>query len=87
MNNIQHVHEVIFMVQQNDGQYTAESLVEAITEKWGADVQFMACSGVPFPKEDALDFIIGKNKVELIDGKIRIVTAMSICNGHENFQA
>ncbi|GJM59494.1 MULTISPECIES: DUF2492 family protein [Persicobacter] len=88
MNNIKHIHEVIFLVEQNNGKWNASGLETAIAENWGADVQFMACSGVPFPKEEALEFLMGRNKVVLDDsGKVRLHPSMQICNGHENFQA
>ena len=87
MNNIKHIHEVIFLIENNNEQWTPEQLVEAIGSTWGTDVQFGACSGNAFPKENALDFLINRQKAILSEeGKVTLHPSMQICNGHEEFQ-
>lgn len=87
MNNIKHIHEVIFLIEKNNEQWTPEELVEVIGNSWGADVQFGACSGNPFPKENALNFLINRQKVVLSEeGKVVLHTSMQVCDGHERFQ-
>jgi probable metal-binding protein len=87
MNNTQHIHEVIFLIEKHNGQWTSEELVEAISNTWGADVQFGACSGNAFPKEYALDFLLNRHKVVLSDdGKVTLHPSMHICEGHKEFQ-
>lgn len=86
MNTIKHIHEVIFLIEKNNEQWTPEELVEAIGTTWGADVHFGSCSGNAFPKENALDFLLNRQKVILSDvGKVKLHPSMHICNGHENF--
>jgi probable metal-binding protein len=86
MNNIQHIHQVIFLVEQNNEEWTPEELVEAIGKKWGADVHFGSCSGNAFPKEHALNFLLERNKVVLSqEGKVALHPAMHMCDGHEDF--
>ncbi|ANQ51473.1 YecH family protein [Flammeovirga yaeyamensis] len=81
--NTTHIHEVIFLVQDNEGVFTPETLVTAIAEKWGDDVGFMSCSGVPTPKEEALQFILDRNKVVVnTEGKIEIHPSMKMCDSH-----
>ena len=63
MNNVKHIHEVVFLVEANNGQWSPEELNNAIGETWGNDVHFGACSGSAFPKEFALDFLLGRQKV------------------------
>lgn len=80
-----HIHHVIFLIEQNQGQpYTHATLQEAIAQTWGRDVHFVACSGVPFPANEALPFLLSRNKV-VVDGQgqIALHPSMSICNGHE----
>jgi probable metal-binding protein len=85
MNNIKHIHEVIFLIENNNECWTADELVEAIGTTWGEDVQFGSCSGNAFPKENALRFLINRKKVILSDeGKVAIHPSMHICDGHKN---
>ncbi|HSN47741.1 MAG TPA: DUF2492 family protein [Flavobacterium sp.] len=87
MNTIKHIHEVIFLIEKNNEQWTPEELVEAISDTWGADVQFGACSGNAFPKENALHFLLDRHKVVLSEeGKVALHSSMQICNGHEDFK-
>ena len=87
MNNIEHIHQVIFLIEKNNAQWTPDELVEAIGNTWGTDVRFGACSGNAFPKEFALNFLIDRNKVVLSEeGKIELHPTMQICKGHEEFQ-
>ncbi len=86
MHTTKHIHEVIFLIEKNNRQWTPEELIEAIGTTWGADVHFGACSGNAFPKEFALDFLVSREKVVLsADGKIALHPSMQICDGHEGF--
>ena len=87
MNTIKHIHEVIFLIEKNNGQWTPDELVDAIGETWGHDVHFSSCSGNAFPKEYALDFLLNRQKVIVSDdGKITLHPSMKICNGHEHLK-
>ena len=87
MNNVQHIHQVIFLIEQNNGQWTPDELVAAIGDTWGTDVCFGACSGSAFPKENALDFLLSRQKVAVSEtGTIELHPSMQICSGHEEFQ-
>lgn len=86
MHTIKHIHEVIFLIDNNNDQWTPNELIEAIGDTWGSDVHFGSCSGNAFPKEFALDFLLNRQKVILSDvGKVKLHPSMKICNGHENF--
>lgn len=86
MNNIKHIHEVIFLIEKNNGQWSPEELIEGIGNAWGTDVHFGSCSGNAFPKEEALDFLIARQKAVLSqNGKILLHPSMKICKGHEGF--
>ena len=86
MNTEKHIHEVIFLIEKNNEQWTPDELVEAIGDTWGQDVQFGSCSGNAFPKEFALDFLLNRQKVILSEvGKVKLHPSMKICKGHENF--
>ena len=88
MQNIKHIHEVIFLIKQNNGVWTPDELITAIGDTWGNDIQFGSCSGTAFHKEHALSFLLHKQKVMLTaDDKVVLHPSMQICNGHEEFQA
>ena len=86
MNNIKHIHEVIFLIEKNNEKWTPKELVTAIGNAWGADVHFGSCSGNAFPKEYALDFLISRQKAVLSEeGKVALHPSMQICDGHKGF--
>ncbi len=86
MHPVKHIHEVIFLIEQNNGQWTPEELTAAIAETWGDDVRFGSCSGNAFPKENALDFLLSRQKAVLSEtGLVALHPAMKICSGHEGF--
>lgn len=86
MNNIKHIHEVIFLIEANNEEWTPDELVENIGQTWGTDVHFGSCSGNAFPKENALDFLLSRQKVILDQqGKVALHPSMKLCKGHENF--
>lgn len=86
MNNIKHIHEVIFLIEKHNQQWTPEEFIEAIGKTWGPNVHFGSCSGNAFPKENALDFLINRQKVMLSqEGKVALHPSMKICKGHEGF--
>lgn len=87
MNNIKHIHEVIFLIEKNNGKWSPDELVEAIGQAWGTDIHFGSCSGNAFPKEYALDFLLSRQKAIITgDGKISLHPSMQICDGHEKFE-
>jgi len=87
MNNIQHIHQVIYLIESNNDQWTPKELFDAISEKWGSDIHFGSCSGNAFPKENALDFLLSRQKAVLNEeGEISLHPSMKICSGHEEFQ-
>ena len=86
MNNIKHIHEVIFLIEKQDQDLTPKELIETIGKTWGHDVQFGSCSGNAFPKEYALDFLISRQKVVLSkEGKETLHPTIQLCKGHEGF--
>jgi len=88
MHTTKHIHEVIFLIEQHNKLWTPEELVEAIGKTWGTDVHFGSCSGNAFPKENALEFLISRQKVMLSrEGKVVLHPSMQMCDGHESFVA
>ncbi|WP_109831469.1 DUF2492 family protein [Reichenbachiella versicolor] len=88
MNNIKHIHKLIFLIEGNNAVWTPEQLVDNIGSTLGNDVRFASCSGNSFTKENALEFLLDRQKVTLIEnGKISLHPPMQICNGHEEFQS
>ncbi len=84
MNNIKHIHEVIFLIEKNNQQWTPDELIDAIGNTWGPDVHFGSCSGNAFPKEYALDFLLSRQKVVLTrDNIISLHPSIKLCDGHK----
>lgn len=88
MANVQHIHQVIFLIEKNNTIWTPKGLVEGVVAEWGEDIQFSSCSGVPFPKEQALEFLLGRQKVIVTEeGLVALHPSMQICEGHKTFKA
>lgn len=81
--NTAHIHDVIFLVQELDGKLNTNTLLEEISKRMGKDVKFTSCSGVPFDKEEALPFLLEREKV-LVNSKglIEVHPSMKMCNSH-----
>lgn len=88
MANVKHIHEVIFLIEKNNNIWTPNELITGLVAEWGTDIQFSSCSGIPFPKEQALEFLLYRDKVVLSDkGLVALHPSMKICEGHKTFQA
>ena len=86
MSRIKHIHEVIFLIEKHNGRLDGHELEEAIAFEWGAEIMFSACSGNLFPKENALEFLISRNKVVFNEmGQIALHPSLQICEGHKDF--
>ena len=40
MNTTKHIHEVIFLIEKNNDQWTPDELIDAISATWGTDENF-----------------------------------------------
>ncbi|GAA4842406.1 DUF2492 family protein [Algivirga pacifica] len=84
MSNIIHIHQVIFLIEKlGDQKVKADQLPSVIKGQFGEDVQHSACSGIPFDPEEALEFLLDRNKI-IVDeeGFIHLHPTMKLCNSH-----
>ncbi len=85
MNNIQHIHEVLFLFQELGSFENEEHLSKIIKERLGEDVKFVSCSNEPFGLDSVVDFLTQRNKiVQNPDGSLILHPQMKMCNGHEH---
>ncbi len=86
MENIKHIHEVLFIFQEIGKFENEESLIKVVKERLGDDVQFMSCSHVAFGLEEVVPFLLGRSKIiRNDDGSLMLHPSMSMCGGHKNF--
>ena len=57
-----HAHEVMHMMPETDGAFSRESLEQAITERFGADATFRACSASGMDARAVVDFLESRGK-------------------------
>ncbi len=85
MNNIKHIHEVLFLFQEKGFFPSEENLFATIKERHGDDVQFVSCSNQPFGLDAVVDFLVGREKIiQNEDGSLSLHPAMTMCDGHEH---
>ncbi|MCG8477437.1 MAG: YecH family protein [Cytophagales bacterium] len=78
--NIQHVHEVIYRMQEENKEYTEEELLQMVWDSFGKDVQFVACSGIPFPNAEVIEFLLDRRKIVIENGKISLHPHLKLCD-------
>lgn len=85
MENVVHIHNVIFLIQKlGEKQVKANDLTAIIKSEWGENVQHVACSGIPFPPQEALSFLLERNKIVLdSEGFVDLHPEIKLCNSHE----
>jgi probable metal-binding protein len=57
-----HVHEVLEMMEVENGTYSRKSLCAAIEEKFGATTRFHSCSASGMDANDVVDFLDARGK-------------------------
>ncbi len=85
MDNIKHIHEVLFLFQEIGSFNSEESLFETIKERFGNDVKFISCSNQPFGLDGVVDFLTQRNKIiQKADGSLHLHSGMTMCDGHHH---
>ncbi len=85
MNNIKHVHEVLFLFQELGSFENEETLLKVIKQRHGDDVQFISCSNQPFGLEEVVTFLTDREKiVKNPNGSLVLHPTMTMCDGHEH---
>lgn len=85
MENIKHIHEVLFLFQEKGIFENVEALHTLIKERLGNDVAFVSCSNQPFGIDQVLDFLLQREKiVQNADGSLILHPNMEMCDGHNH---
>jgi probable metal-binding protein len=62
MSKTIHGHEVMHFMLEQGGSFTRESLLKAVTGRFGADARFFTCSADDMTAEQLIDFLAAKDK-------------------------
>ncbi len=85
MSNIRHVHDVLFLFQEVGGFENEDSLLKALQERFGDDVQFTSCSNKIFGLDGVVKFLAKRRKiVQNPDGSFSLHPEMTMCDGHHD---
>jgi probable metal-binding protein len=57
-----HAHEVMHMMLETDGNFSRESLTQAIIERFGVDASFCSCSAAGMDVQAVIDFLESRGK-------------------------
>ncbi len=81
MNEL-HIHEVLRMMLETQKTYENKNeFIKDITEKFGSDVRFHACSDSDMNADQAFDFLIRKGKISVNNQQsIDIDPNMTMCD-------
>lgn len=82
MNEL-HIHEVLRMMIETQKTYTDKAdFVKDISQKFGSDVRFHACSDSGMDIETAYDFLISRGKISVNEQQtaVGIDPNMSMCD-------
>jgi probable metal-binding protein len=60
--NSVHGHEVMQMMAESGRSYTRAELIQAIHDKFGADVRFHTCSSEQLSPDELIDFLESRGK-------------------------
>jgi len=74
-----HGHEVLHFMLENEKGFTRDSLITAITEKFGAEARFHTCSAEDMDAVALVDFLAAKGKFVESDSGFN-TEAEKICN-------
>ncbi|PIF06143.1 MAG: metal-binding protein [Draconibacterium sp.] len=85
MNEL-HIHEVLHMMQQTQKTYSGKAdFVKDISEKFGSDAHFFACSAGGMNADEAFEFLIRKGKISLNSKQlVDIDPNMTLCDDDHN---
>jgi len=70
MENLRHIHEVLHIIYNSEKVFTAKSLYNEISSRFGDDVQFTSCSDNVFPMKEVVPFLLSRGKIRLEENKI-----------------
>lgn len=88
MNEV-HIHEVLRMMLDKQKNYANKAaFVKDITDIFGSDVRFFACSSSGMNADAAFDFLLKREKINLnTENKVGINPTMTMCDedkGHHH---
>lgn len=65
-----HGHEIIALVAKYPEGIPAGTLAEIVAREFGTDTRFYTCSAENMSLPELLDFLVGRDKVQLRDGLV-----------------
>lgn len=66
-----HIHEVLDLLGElREKQLNTTEFIKAVEERFGCDVYFTSCSGQFFSREEIIQFLVDKQKINLVGDKI-----------------
>ena len=74
-----HGHEILEMLLKSEEQYTQDTLLEAIKQKFGADALFHTCSQENMTATELLTFLKDRQKIITVEN-ILTINKDRICN-------
>ena len=71
---IRHIHEVLDILSNSENQYSTESLIEEVKNRFGDQIHFTSCSENVFPADEIIPFLLSRNKIEINGNMITPLT-------------
>lgn len=76
---VTHIHNVLDLLAQQSHPVTQEILMILISREFGPEIMFKSCSDRLLGKEQVVDFLHNRGKINLLDGKIQLRDDIQRC--------
>ena len=74
-----HVHDILHVLKNNPAGYKVEDLIILLREKFGRDARFTTCGNHSLDCQQAIDFVLIREKAVLTEGRISINSKIESC--------
>jgi len=74
-----HVHDILNLLKRNPAGFKVEDLVSELNHRFGKDARYTTCGNHSLDHQEAINFVIDRQKALYRDGKIYINAAIESC--------
>jgi probable metal-binding protein len=74
-----HVHDILHLVKDKAEGFQPNDLVDLLVEQFGPEARFTTCGNHCLDHQEAIDFVLMREKVLLKDGRILINPGIESC--------
>ncbi len=77
---MEHIHEVLRIIEASKDGLTEEELKQTVKDKFGENPVFTSCSDNTMSLDEIIPFITERGKVATVNGKLKLANDVHICD-------